>query len=116
MNKRSAAVLDNEEDSEGPPLKWDKKSEDAKELRKLLTNGTINPGATPKEIHQLRPQFKKYPLDKFRNGLYAMKIETGFNLRHPAGVMSEGKLKVSILVIKRSSITLSLVLTYVWVV
>ena len=61
--------------------KWDSKSEDANLLRSMLENGEISPGATPKEIQQMRSEFHKYDLAKFRNGLYAMKSQGGFNLR-----------------------------------
>jgi len=62
-----------------------KGSDDHKLLCKMLRDGVIRPGASPKEIHQMSPAFAKYPLDKFRNGLYAAKADTQFNLRREHG-------------------------------
>ena len=66
----------------------------------MLLDGKINPGATPKEVHEMWQEFCKYDLKKFHQGLYNLKNETSFNLCHslnqPRDKDPLGKLKKSL--------------------
>ena len=99
MNKRSASTLSCNA-AKNNSLPWSSKSEDAHLLRQMLLDGKINPGATPKEVHEMKEEFRKYDLKKFHQGLYNLKNETGFNLCHslnqPRDEDPLGKLKESL--------------------
>ena len=99
MNKQSALTLSRNA-AKNNSLPWSSKSEDVHLLHQMLLDGKINPGATPKEVHMMREEFHKFDLNKFHQGLYNLKNETGFNLHHslnqPRGEDPLGKLKESL--------------------
>lgn len=61
--------------------RWDANGPVAELLRQMMANGDIPQSASPKTIWEMMPEFKTYPLDKFRSGLNTMKQKTGFHLR-----------------------------------
>ena len=99
MNKLSALTLSCNV-VKNNSLPWSSKSEHGHLLHQMLLDGKINPGATPKEVHEMREEFHKYNLKKFHHGLYNLKNKTGFNLHRslnqPRDEDPLGKLKESL--------------------
>ena len=78
INKRAVRALKATPGS----LSFSRKSDDADTLQHMLTDGTITKLHSPKDVYMMRAEFQKYDLKSFRNGLYGLKNETGFNLRN----------------------------------